>query len=50
MYEKGNSIVIIDGKFYYVGDRYKNARIIKIKQNSIIIDCNGTKYTIKMEQ
>ena len=50
MYEKEKPIVIIDGKFYYVGDRYKNARIIKIKQNSIIIDCNGKKYTIKMEQ
>lgn len=50
MYEKRKSIVIIDGKFYYVGDMYKNARIVKIEQNSIIIDCNGKKYTIKMEQ
>ena len=50
MYENEKSIAIIDGKFYYVGDKYKNARIVKIKQSSIIIDCNGKKYTVKMEQ
>lgn len=50
MYEKEKPIVIIDGKFYYVGDMYKNARIVKIEQSSIFIDCNGKKYTIKMEQ
>jgi len=48
MYEENNSIVIIEGNFYRVGDRYKNAKIIKITQNSIKIDCNGKKYTIGM--
>ena len=40
----------IRSPFFYVGDKYKNARIVKIKESSIIIDCNGKKYTINMEQ
>jgi hypothetical protein len=49
MYEDTNPMVIIDGRFYYVGDKYKNAKIVKIQQNNIIVDCYGVKYTIKME-
>ncbi len=49
MYEDKNPMVIIDGRFYYVGNKYKNAKIVKIQQNSIIVDCYGVKFIIKME-
>jgi hypothetical protein len=49
MYEKKNPIVIIEGKFYYTGDRYKKAKIVKINQNNIKVENYGKVYTIKME-
>lgn len=49
MYEEKDPMVIIGNDIYRVGQMYENARIIKIKQNNIIIDCNGKKYTINME-
>lgn len=49
MYETKNPIVIIEGKFYYTGDRYKKAKIVKINQNNIKVENYGKVYTIKME-
>lgn len=49
MYEKDNPIVIIEGKFYYTGDKYKKAKIIKINQSNIKVENYGRVYTIRME-
>ena len=49
MYEKNNPIVIIEGKFLYTGDKYKNAKIVKINQNNIKVEYYGKTYILKME-
>ncbi|MBR3628430.1 MAG: hypothetical protein IKN42_06260 [Elusimicrobia bacterium] len=49
MYETKKPIVIIEGKFYYVGNTYKNCKIVKINENSINVNYYGKIYTIKME-
>ena len=49
MYETKKPIVIIEGKFYYVGNTYKNCKIVKINENSINVNYYGKVYTIKME-
>ena len=49
MYDAQKPIVIIEGKFYYVGNTYKNCKIVKINESSININHYGKIYTIKME-
>lgn len=49
MYEKQKPMVIIEGKFYYVGDVYKGSKIVQINVNNIKVNSNGGVFTIKME-
>lgn len=49
MYEAQKPIVIIEGKFYYVGNTYKNCKIVKIRENSIDVNYYGRIYTVKTE-
>ncbi len=49
MYESKKPIVIIDGKFYYVGSTYKNCKIVQINESNIKINHYGKIYTVKME-
>ncbi|MBO7612185.1 MAG: hypothetical protein J6T23_08280 [Elusimicrobia bacterium] len=49
MYEKQKPMVIIEGKFYYVGDVYKGSKIVQINVNNIKVNNNGGVFTIKME-
>lgn len=49
MYEKQKPMVIIEGKFYYVGDVYKGSKITQINVNNIKVNTSGTVFTIKME-
>ena len=49
MYESKKPIVIIDGKFYYVGNTYKNSKIVQINENNIKINHYGKIYTVRME-
>lgn len=49
MYESKKPIVIIEGKFYYVGSVYKNCKIVKINENNIKVNYFGRIFTIKME-
>lgn len=49
MYEKQKPMVIIEGKFYYVGDVYKGSKIVQINTNNIKVNNNGGVFTIKME-
>lgn len=49
MYDKQKPIVIIDGKFYYVGNTYKNCKIVQINENNIKVNCYGKIYTMRME-
>ena len=49
MYDKQNPMVIIDGKFYYIGGTYKNYKIVQINENNIKVNNSGKVYTIKIE-
>ena len=49
MYDSQKPIVIIEGKFYYVGNTYKNCKIVKINESSININHYGKIYTVRME-
>ena len=49
MYDKQKPIVIIEGKFYYVGNTYKNCKIVQINENNIKVNCYGKIYTMRME-
>ncbi|MBR3653911.1 MAG: hypothetical protein IKN62_00555 [Elusimicrobia bacterium] len=49
MYEKQKPMVIIEGKFYYVGDVYNGSKIVQINVNNIKVNTSGTIFTIKME-
>lgn len=49
MYETKKPIVIIEGKFYYVGNTYKNCKIVKINESSIDVNYYGKIYNIRME-
>ena len=49
MYEKQHPMVIIGGKFYYVGDVYNGCKIIQINGNNIKVNKSGVIFTIKME-
>lgn len=49
MYDSQKPIVIIEGKFYYVGSTYKNCKIVKINESSININHYGKIYTVRME-
>lgn len=49
MYEKQKPMVIIGGKFYYVGDVYNGSKIVQINVNNIKVNTSGTVFTIKME-
>ncbi|MCR4662589.1 MAG: hypothetical protein K5622_01715 [Endomicrobiaceae bacterium] len=49
MYEAHKPIVIIEGKFYYVGNTYKNCKIVQINENNIKVNYYGKIYTIGME-
>ncbi len=49
MYEKQHPMVIIGGKFYYVGDVYNGCKIVQINGNNIKVNKLGVIFTIKME-
>ena len=49
MYDKQKPMVIIEGKFYYVGSTYKNCKIIQINENNIKVNHYGKVHTIRME-
>ena len=49
MYEKQRPMVIIEGKFYYVGDVYNGSKIVQINVNNIKVNSKGSVFTIKME-
>lgn len=49
MYESSKPMVIIEGKFYYVGNTYKKCKIVKINENNIQVKYYGRVFTIKME-
>lgn len=49
MYEKQKPMVIIEGKFYYVGDVYNGSKIVQINVNNIKVNNKGSVFTIKME-
>lgn len=49
MYEKQHPMVIIGGKFYYVGDVYNGFKITQINGNNIKVNKYGSVFTIKME-
>ncbi|MBR4632566.1 MAG: hypothetical protein IKO48_04545 [Elusimicrobia bacterium] len=48
MYDKQNPMVIIGGKFYYIGDVYKNSKIVQINKDNIKVKHQGTLFTIKI--
>ncbi len=49
MYDKQKPMVIIEGKFYYVGNTYKNCKIVQINENNIKVNHYGKIYTMRME-
>jgi hypothetical protein len=49
MYDKQKPMVIIEGKFYYVGSTYKNCKIVQINENNIKVNHYGKIYTMRME-